>query len=82
MVQINPTKLDHSTKIKLARGCDPITSSQFSKLAPSLLGGSQYTATTDDINFLKQLKMKKWAIVFLLQEPLDITKMLNIRKTH
>lgn len=56
--------INNSKKSILARGCDPVTSLQFSKVAPSLLGKATYTPTTDDADFIKKLESQKWSVVF------------------
>ena len=55
---------DHSNKSILARGCDPQLSLQFSKMVPPLIGNAVYEPTTDDAEFIEQLKTKKWSVVF------------------
>jgi hypothetical protein len=58
------TVLDHSRKSILARGCDPVTSLEFSKIVSPLIGNAEYVPTTDDADFVEQLKSRKWSIVF------------------
>ncbi len=57
-------KAQNSKKRILARGCDPILSLRFSKIAHSRLGGPEYVPTTDDDDFLEKLKTEQWSIVF------------------
>jgi len=56
--------LDNSKKNILARGCDPVTSLQFSKVVPSLVGNAEYVPTTDDADFIEKLASRKWSVVF------------------
>ena len=57
-------KIDNSKKSILARGCDPVTSLQFAKLAPSLLGNVKYVSTTNDAEFIEKLTSQKWSVIF------------------
>ncbi len=56
--------VDHSKKSILARGCDPVISLRFSKIAPPLLGNAEYIPTTDDTDFIEKLESRKWSVVF------------------
>lgn len=57
-------KVNNSNKSILARGCDPVTSLQFSKVVPSLVGNATYVSTTNDADFIKKLESLKWSVVF------------------
>ena len=57
-------KVDNSNKSILARGCDPVLSLQFSKVAPQLLGNVEYVPTTTDLDFVEKLKSRKWSVVY------------------
>lgn len=57
-------KTDHSNKSILARGCDPVLSLQFSKVAPQLLGNTEYIPTTSDVDFVEKLKSRKWSVIY------------------
>ena len=57
-------KIDNSNKSVLARGCDPVLSIEFSKIAPSLLGNASYIPTTNDVDFVEKLISKKWSVVY------------------
>ena len=56
--------MNHSNKSILARGCDPIASQQASKAIPPLIGNPEYVPTTNDADFIEQLKSRKWSVVF------------------
>ncbi len=56
--------IDNSKKSILARGCDPVTSLQFSKIVPSLVGNAVYVPTTDDTDFINKLKSDKWSVIY------------------
>ncbi len=64
IIQKQVIAVDNSNKNILARGCDPITSLQFSKIAPSLLGNATYMPTTNDTDFIEKLKSQKWSVIF------------------
>jgi len=55
---------DNSKKSILARGCDPVLSLQFSKIAPQLLGNAIYIPTTNDVDFVEKLKSRKWSVIY------------------
>lgn len=63
---LNTSKItaDNSMKKILARGCDPIMSFEFAKVAPSLTGNAQYVPTTNDQDFVEQIKSKKWSVIY------------------
>ena len=48
----------------MARGCDPVTSLEFSKIIAPLIGNAEYVSTTDDSDFVEKLRSEKWSIVF------------------
>ena len=62
--QEEENKVDNSRKSILARGCDPLLSLQFSKVAPQLLGNVEYVPTTNDIEFVEQLKSRDWSVIY------------------
>lgn len=55
---------DNSNKRILARGCDPVLSSNFARIAPSLTGNAEYVPTTDDDTFIKKLTEEKWSVIY------------------
>ncbi len=56
--------MNNSTKSILARGCDPIASLQASKAIPPLIGNPEYVPTTNDADFIEQLKSRQWSVIF------------------
>ena len=58
------TFLDNSKKSILARGCDPALSARFAKVVPPLIGNAEYIPTTDDTDFINQLKSRKWSVIY------------------
>ena len=64
LTQENALSEDHSKKSVLARGCDPILSAQFAKVVPPLIGNAAYIPTTDDNEFINQLKSRKWSVIY------------------
>ncbi len=61
---MNNIKEDNSMKSILARGCDPVMSLQAAKDIPPLIGHPEYMPTTNDVDFVDQLKSRKWSVVF------------------
>lgn len=57
-------KSNNSNKRILARGCDPVLSLQFAKIAPQLLGNVTYIPTTNDVDFIKKLKTNRWSVIY------------------
>jgi len=64
MKQEKSTTVDNSNKTVLARGCDPELSLKFAKVVPPLIGNAVYVPTTNDQDFVKQLKMKQWSVIY------------------
>lgn len=48
----------------LARGCDPVMSLEASKAIPPLVGNPEYVPKTNDVDFIDQLKSRKWSVIF------------------
>ncbi|MEO1257626.1 MAG: hypothetical protein AAFZ15_02480 [Bacteroidota bacterium] len=48
----------------LARGSDPDLSLRFSRVVPPLIGNARYVTTTDDNDFIKKLKSRKWSVIY------------------
>ena len=61
---MNNTKLDHSNKSILARGCDPYLSKRAAEFIPPLLGHPIYVPTTNDHDFIEKLKSQKWSVIY------------------
>lgn len=55
---------DNSRKSILARGCDPFASLEASKAIPPLIGNPEYVPTTNDADFIEQLKSRDWSVIF------------------
>jgi hypothetical protein len=55
---------DNSNKSILARGCDPVMSLSASKAIPLAIGNPAYIPTTNDADFVKKLKSRKWSVIF------------------
>ncbi|BDD04768.1 hypothetical protein [Aureibacter tunicatorum] len=62
--QSNKASKDNSKKSILARSCDPELSRSFAEIAPSLTGNAEYVYVTNDDEFFKQLKSRKWSVVY------------------
>ncbi len=62
--QYNLRNIDNSNKSILARGCDPVLSARFAKIVPPLIGNAEYVPTTDDNDFINQLKSRKWSVIY------------------
>jgi hypothetical protein len=62
--QEKTSTVDNSKKSVLARGCDPELSLRFSKVVPPHIGNAEYIPTTNDIDFIKKLKSRKWSVVY------------------
>ena len=62
--QINKTVADNTKKSVLARGCDPVLSQNFARTVPPLIGNAEYVATTNDVEFIEQLKTRKWSVIY------------------
>lgn len=60
----NQQTLNHSNKSILARGGDPQLSAYASKMIPPKIGNPTYIPTTNDVDFIEQLKAKKWSVVY------------------
>jgi len=56
--------MDFSAKSILARGCDPQMALRASKVMPALLGEVQFTACTNDDDFVEKLRERAWSVVF------------------
>lgn len=56
--------INHSNKSILARGCDPYLSQRASEFMPPLLGNPEYVPTTDDEEFIRQLKSRQWSVIY------------------
>ncbi len=56
--------IDHSDKSILIRGCDPEQALKASKMIPPLIGNPYCIGTTNDHDFIEQLKSRQWTIVF------------------
>ena len=56
--------MDFSAQSILARGCDPQMARRASKVMPTLLGGVQLVACTDDDDFVAKLRERAWSVVF------------------
>ncbi|MDP3557190.1 MAG: hypothetical protein Q8T03_07435 [Bacteroidota bacterium] len=48
----------------LARGCDPEMGKRSSEILPKLLGNPEMVSVYNDIDFINQLKSKKWSVIF------------------
>ena len=66
---INST--DNSRKSILARGCDPFASLEASKAIPPLIGNPEYVPTTNDADFIEELKSRNWSVIFFAPELAD-----------
>ena len=55
---------DNSRKRILARGCDPVASAGAARSIPPLIGNPEYVPTTDDDEFVKLLRSRRWTVVF------------------
>ena len=55
---------DHSDKSILARACDPAMSYEAAKAIPPLIGDPEYIPTTNDTDFIDQLKARRWSVIF------------------
>lgn len=56
--------MNNSKKSILARGCDPIASLEAAKALPPLIGNPEYVPTTSDTDFIEQLKLRHWSVIF------------------
>ena len=56
--------LDHTNKRILARGCDPVMTVEFGKMATRVLGNPTYVPTSSDEDFLEKIKTEKWSVIF------------------
>ena len=54
---------DNSNKSILARGCDPEMGRRAVELIPPILGKPEMVAVTNDDDFIRELKKKKWSVV-------------------
>jgi hypothetical protein len=54
---------DNSKKSILARGCDPIMGEHAIQLIPPIIGNPEMVAVTNDDDFIRELKRKKWTII-------------------
>ena len=55
---------DASDKIILGRGCDPIMAERSQTFLPPMLGNAMLISVTDDDDFIKQLKERKFNVIF------------------
>jgi hypothetical protein len=58
------SSVDFSAKHILARGCDPQMALRASKVMPTLLGGVEFIACSDDDDFIAKLRERQWSVVF------------------
>jgi len=58
------SNLDNSDKCISARAFDPQAAVNFAKIVPALIGNAEYVPTTNDADFIKQLKSREWSVVF------------------
>ena len=63
-IQKQTALTDNSRKSVLARGCDPAASAWATVNLPPLIGNLEYVATTNDNDFIEQLKSRKWSVVY------------------
>ena len=56
--------VDNTKKSILARGCDPNASAWSKKNLPPLIGNPEYVPTTNDVEFIEQLKARKWSVIY------------------
>ena len=54
---------DHSNKSILIRGCDPEMGRRAIELLPQVLGKPEMVSVTNDDDFIKELKKKKWSVI-------------------
>jgi len=54
---------DHSNKSILIRGCDPEMGRRAIELLPPVLGRPEMVSVTNDDDFIKELKKKKWSVI-------------------
>jgi len=64
MKTLQPAAGSNSTKTIIARGCDPGLSAWAERSLPSVLGDPEYVATTDDVEFFRQLEAHTWSVVY------------------
>lgn len=58
------TAADNSNKSILARGCDPHLSAYAQQALPPLMGNPEYVPVTDDVEFERLLRERKWSVVY------------------
>ena len=61
---MNKTKQDNSKKSILARGCDPTLSAWAKTNLPPMIGNPKYVPVTNDVDFIEQLKSRKWSVIY------------------
>ena len=54
---------DNSNKSILVRGCDPVMGRRAIELIPPMLGNPEMVAVTNDDDFIRELKRKKWSVI-------------------
>lgn len=54
---------DNSDKSILARGCDPEMGERAMEIIPPMLGNPEMVAVTNDDDFIKELRRKKWSVI-------------------
>lgn len=55
---------NNESKSILARGCDPEMGKRSSEFLPKLLGNPEMVSVYNDIDFINQLKSRKWSVIF------------------
>jgi len=55
---------NNESKSILARGCDPEMGKRSSEILPKLLGNPEIVSVYNDLDFINQLKSRKWSVVF------------------
>jgi len=63
---------DNSNKSILARGCDPEMGRRAIELLSPILGNPEMLSVTNDDDFIIELKRKKWTVIHLHQERVDM----------
>ena len=65
---------DNSNKSILVRGCDPEMGRRAIKLLPHVLGNPEMVSVTNDDDFITELLRKKWSVIFLHLERVDMMR--------
>ncbi len=55
---------DHTGKSILVRGCDPEMARRAIEFLPPVLGNPEMYTVTNDVDFITELKRKKWSVIF------------------